>query len=152
MQIFKNSIWVILLMIGSLFFASATSVQQTRTPSKTTEAQVPITSEVALELVKSRISELEAQPNLTKKETRKLNRLKKRVAKIEKTKAGDSWLVALLLSFFLGVLGIHRFYLGYTWQGVVQLVTFGGLGVWALIDFIRIIIRDLQPNGGSYVD
>jgi TM2 domain-containing membrane protein YozV len=50
----------------------------------------------------------------------------------------------------LGGLGIHRFYLGYTWQGVVQLLTLGGLGIWVLIDFIRIIIKDLEPKDGSY--
>jgi len=65
---------------------------------------------------------------------------------------GKSWLVAVLLAFFLGGLGIHRFYLGYTWQGVVQLLTLGGFGIWALIDFIRIIIRDLKPKDGDYVD
>jgi TM2 domain-containing membrane protein YozV len=65
--------------------------------------------------------------------------------------AGDkSHVAAILLSFFLGGLGIHRFYLGYTWQGVVQLLTLGGLGIWALIDFIRIIIKDLEPKDGSY--
>lgn len=66
--------------------------------------------------------------------------------------AGKSWLVAVLLCFFLGGLGIHRFYLGYTWQGVVQLLTLGGLGIWALIDFIRIIIRSLEPKDGPYED
>ncbi len=64
--------------------------------------------------------------------------------------SGKSQLVALLLCFFVGALGIHRFYLGYTWQGIVQLLTLGGCGVWALIDFIRIIIGDLQPKNGSY--
>ena len=63
---------------------------------------------------------------------------------------GKSQLVAGLLCFFLGVLGVHRFYLGYTWQGVVQLLTLGGFGIWALIDLIRIIIGDLQPKGGTY--
>ncbi|MEN9511951.1 MAG: hypothetical protein RLZZ370_1770 [Bacteroidota bacterium] len=66
--------------------------------------------------------------------------------------SGKSWLVALLLCFFLGGLGIHRFYLGYTWQGVVQLLTLGGLGIWVFIDFIRIIIRDLKPKDGDYTD
>ncbi len=61
-----------------------------------------------------------------------------------------SQLVAVLLAFFLGGLGIHRFYLGYTWQGVVQLLTLGGCGVWALIDFIRILIGDLGPKDGNY--
>ncbi|MGB1000282.1 MAG: NINE protein [Flavobacteriales bacterium] len=45
---------------------------------------------------------------------------------------------------------MHRFYLGYTWQGVVQLLTFGGLGIWSLIDFIRIVLEDLQPKDGRY--
>ncbi|MBO9634736.1 MAG: TM2 domain-containing protein [Chitinophagaceae bacterium] len=64
--------------------------------------------------------------------------------------AGKSQLIALILCFFLGGLGIHRFYLGYTWQGVVQLLTLGGCGIWALIDFIRIIIGDLQPKNEDY--
>jgi len=63
---------------------------------------------------------------------------------------GKSQLVALLLCFFLGLIGIHRFYLGYTWQGVVQILTLGGLGVWSLIDLIRIIIGDLGPKDGQY--
>ncbi|QEK53333.1 TM2 domain-containing protein [Pedobacter aquae] len=63
---------------------------------------------------------------------------------------GKSQLVALLLAFFVGGLGIHRFYLGYTWQGVVQLLTLGGCGIWSLIDFIRIILGDLQPKNGPY--
>lgn len=58
--------------------------------------------------------------------------------------------VAWLLALFLGGLGIHRFYLGYTWQGVVQLLTGGGCGIWALIDFIRILTGSLQPKDGSY--
>ncbi|MBO9563333.1 MAG: TM2 domain-containing protein [Niastella sp.] len=61
-----------------------------------------------------------------------------------------SQLVALLLCFFLGGLGIHRFYLGYTWQGIVQLLTLGGCGIWALIDFIRICTGDLQPKDDTY--
>jgi TM2 domain-containing membrane protein YozV len=63
---------------------------------------------------------------------------------------GKSQLVALLLCAFLGGLGIHRFYLGYIWQGIVQLLTGGGCGIWALIDFIRIITGSLQPKDGSY--
>lgn len=73
-------------------------------------------------------------------------------AKGKAASAGRSWIAAVLLCFFLGGLGIHRFYLGYTWQGVVQLLTLGGLGIWALIDFIRILVRDLQPANGSYTD
>lgn len=65
---------------------------------------------------------------------------------------GKSQLVALLLCFFVGTLGIHRFYLGYTWQGIVQLLTFGVFGIWTLIDLIRIITGDLKPKNGDYTD
>lgn len=55
------------------------------------------------------------------------------------------WLVALLLSFFVGFLGVHRFYTGHIGIGVVQLLTLGGCGIWALIDLILILV-------GSYKD
>lgn len=64
--------------------------------------------------------------------------------------AGKSQLIALLLAGFVGALGIHRFYLGYTWQGVVQLLTLGACGIWSLIDFIRILTGSLQPKNGRY--
>jgi hypothetical protein len=63
---------------------------------------------------------------------------------------GKSQLVALLLCGFLGCFGVHRFYLGYTWQGIVQLLTLGGCGIWALIDFIRICTGSLQPRDSDY--
>ena len=63
---------------------------------------------------------------------------------------GKSQVVALLLCVFVGIIGIHRFYLGYIWQGIVQILTLGGLGIWTLIDLVRIITGDLQPKDGSY--
>jgi TM2 domain-containing membrane protein YozV len=59
-------------------------------------------------------------------------------------------MTARFLCIFLGDFGAHRFYLGYTWQGIVQLVTLGGLGIWATIDFSRIIFGNLQPKDGEY--
>lgn len=61
-----------------------------------------------------------------------------------------SQLVALLLCFFVGIIGIHRFYLGYIGIGVIQLLTLGGFGIWALIDLILIITGDLKPKEGEY--
>ena len=58
------------------------------------------------------------------------------------------WLTALIISFFVGVLGIDRFYLGYTGLGVLKLITFGGCGIWALIDLIRIATGDLKDANG----
>ena len=59
-----------------------------------------------------------------------------------------SWLVALLLSFFLGHLGIDRFYLGLIGTGILKLITFGGFGIWWLIDLILIATNTLRDSEG----
>lgn len=59
------------------------------------------------------------------------------------------WLTVLLLCFFLGPFGVHRFYTGHTAIGIVQLLTLGACGIWALVDLIMIItgsFRDAQGN------
>lgn len=63
-------------------------------------------------------------------------------------KSGKSWVATLLLCFFFGVLGFHRFYIGKIGTGILQLLTLGGLGIWALIDFILIIIGSLKDGDG----
>jgi len=56
--------------------------------------------------------------------------------------------VAALLCFFVGCFGIHRFYVGKIGTGILQLVTFGGLGIWALIDFILILLDKFTDKQG----
>lgn len=56
------------------------------------------------------------------------------------------FLTALLLSIFLGGLGIDRFYLGYTGLGIAKLLTLGGCGVWHLIDLILIAMRNIPDS------
>ena len=58
------------------------------------------------------------------------------------------WLTAVLLSLFVGWLGIDRFYLGYTGLGVAKLVTLGFFGIWALIDLVLIIMGRLPDSDG----
>ncbi|MBF0607441.1 MAG: TM2 domain-containing protein [Magnetococcales bacterium] len=40
---------------------------------------------------------------------------------------------------FSGVMGIHRFYVGKTGTGILMLLSFGGGGVWWLIDMIMVL-------------
>ena len=60
-----------------------------------------------------------------------------------------NWLVAVLLCFFLGVLGVHRFYVGKIGTGIAQLLTFGGLGFWVLIDLIVILVGKFSDKHGQ---
>ncbi|MDD2702505.1 MAG: NINE protein [Candidatus Omnitrophica bacterium] len=62
---------------------------------------------------------------------------------------GKSWVTALLLSLFLGGLGVDRFYLGYTGLGILKLVTLGGCGLWALIDLILIAANSMKDADGK---
>jgi len=55
---------------------------------------------------------------------------------------------AILLCFFLGALGVHRFYVGKIGTGLLQLVTLGGLGIWALVDFIMLVTGNFKDKLG----
>jgi hypothetical protein len=71
------------------------------------------------------------------------------------TKIGDyeivsekNYVIAFVISWLVGFFGIDRFYLGYTWLGLLKLITFGGLGLWWFIDWVLITFGVLKDSDG----
>jgi TM2 domain-containing membrane protein YozV len=59
-----------------------------------------------------------------------------------------TWMAALLLSVFVGGLGVDRFYLGRVPSGILKLLTLGGLGIWTLIDIILVATNRMTDGEG----
>lgn len=68
---------------------------------------------------------------------------------IESGEVSDKGFVpAILLCFFLGSFGIHRFYVGKIGTGILMLITLGALGIWTIIDFIMIVVGSFKDKQG----
>ena len=55
-------------------------------------------------------------------------------------------IISLILSLLIGGWGIDRFYIGDTGLGIAKLVTCGGLGIWAIIDWFLIMNSTREKN------
>ncbi len=120
---------------------------------KNTSSSVAEPSQHDVNAEQTQTSAVVSQDNVSEKEAGKLSVFKKKESKLKKAagnaeNGGKLQIVALILCIFLGLLGVHRFYLGYTGLGVLYLLTAGLFGIGWIIDIILLIIPNgLTPKG-----
>jgi TM2 domain-containing membrane protein YozV len=61
------------------------------------------------------------------------------------------WLTLFLLTFFVGILGVHRFYTGKIGTGFLMLITLGGFGVWFFVDLILVLTGQFTDKEGQKI-
>jgi len=64
-----------------------------------------------------------------------------------------NWVAVLLLGLLgiFGIAGIDRFYTGSILLGILKLITFGGLGLWTIIDVILVVTGSYKDGNGNVV-
>jgi TM2 domain-containing membrane protein YozV len=60
-----------------------------------------------------------------------------------------NYFIALGLSVVVGALGIDRFYMGKIGTGILKLITFGGFGIWYIIDIVLIATGSMRDSNGQ---
>lgn len=70
---------------------------------------------------------------------------------MDRPKSDKKRLVAFILAWFLGIFGVHRFYVGKVGTGILMIFTLGGFCIWALIDLILILCGVFKDKDGRPV-
>ena len=57
-----------------------------------------------------------------------------------------SWVLTFIMSVIFGWFGVDKFMMGKVWLGILKLITFGGIGIWWLVDIVLIATKHEYKN------
>jgi len=66
-------------------------------------------------------------------------------------KSGVSYNITLLLCFFFGIFGAHRFYAGKIGSGIIMALTAGGFLLWTFFDFVMLLSGKFKDAKGNLI-
>lgn len=59
--------------------------------------------------------------------------------------------ILFILIFFFGAIGVHRFYVGKIWTGLIYMLTFGLCGAGVIYDFVLVLFGWFKDKNGDVV-
>lgn len=65
--------------------------------------------------------------------------------------SNKKWSMVLILCILLGLIGFHRFYVGKGGTAILMLLTFGGFGIWTLVDLVIIALNEFTDEDGRKI-
>ncbi|MCY3941782.1 MAG: TM2 domain-containing protein [Gammaproteobacteria bacterium] len=80
-----------------------------------------------------------------------LNQMSAGVTSAQAMVSDKGFVPTALLCYFLGWLGVHRFYAGKVGTGILMLLTIGGFGIWTIVDTVLIITGSFKDKQGLLI-